>query len=284
LSERDFHGAAGSGRVRELLRLGGFRGWGGRSCWGGFGGSGSVFRFRWWGSGTGGSAFIEFGEDFGAEVDGVLAVEEEGDAGGADAGFVEDEVVVIAFGFFFDALADVFEEAFAHAHDLFLELGFAAAAELVDFAFEGLGFLGDFLSFLGFLLFQFFVDELVLEELLGFIPLGDEVPVFGAAVVEFLFGLGFVFVDLLFGVLGFEVFLEDPLHVDDADFHVGGLRRGGEGTGGEGCDGGEQGELTDCHAEIGWKEEKGDGAGAERPLHGIERSAGRRCVQAERSA
>ena len=132
-----------------------------------------------------------------------------------------------------------------------MELGFAAAAELVDFAFEGLGFLGDFLSFLGFLLFQLFVDELVLEELLGLIPLGDEVAVFGAAVVEFLFGLGFVFVDLLFGVLGFEVFLEDPLHVDDADFHVGGLRRGGEGTGGQGSDGGEQGELADGHAEIG---------------------------------
>jgi hypothetical protein len=42
LSESDFHGAAGGGRVRELLDLGGFPGWGrwgGRSCWGGFGGS-----------------------------------------------------------------------------------------------------------------------------------------------------------------------------------------------------------------------------------------------------
>lgn len=125
--------SASSARLRLIAKR-----WvgGGLLLGSGFFGRGFLGSFR-----LGRGVFVKVFEEAGGDVCGVFGVEEEGDLGGAEAGFIEDVIVVIGLGLFFDEFADFLEDAFHALDHVFIERLVAALEELTALTIEGDAFL-----------------------------------------------------------------------------------------------------------------------------------------------
>src|SRR5687767_14767785 len=178
----------------------------------------------------GGRRLLVQGRDhLSGEIHVVLGMEEHRDAVHVQARLVENEVELRGLHALHDDVGDFFDDAFPHAHGLFLELALTSLTKLVDLALHVLKARDLLIPLLGLGRLGVRTQGGSFELLAELVDLLQRLFVILCAIVVFLLRGILGFVDLFLRVLGFGVLLERAVHVDSADFKGSALSKAGDG-------------------------------------------------------